>query len=196
MVMNQQLDPHALLDAAADGDIAGVRRLLKAGVDVNARDGEDDTALHMAATSEIVYALVDAGANLAAKNDKEETPLHQAAADGDGPIVAALLIVGADPALTDWLDCTPLHHAESPEVVRHLVAAGAPVDRKNQAGETPIFWAVWNGRKAVVEALCHAGADIYACNHEGLSPMGATIKACHPKISKILHAFGAPAEQG
>ena len=174
-----------VMEAAADGDADALRLLLKVGGNPNARDEDGDTPLHAASTPETVYELARAGADMSAANDRQETALHTAAAEGDERVVAALLIAGADPHAADWAGCTPLHLAETPPVVQHIAAAGA----------TPLYWAAWNGRKAVVEALCRCGADVHQPNAEGVTPMTATIRACHPKISKVLTQFGAKKDE-
>src|SRR5580704_17779724 len=87
-------------DAAARGDIAAVRALLKQGVDPNGAQGDGSTALHWAAMNsnrEMAGLLIAAKANVKAETRLAGiTPLFLAAKDGASGIVADLLKAGAD----------------------------------------------------------------------------------------------------
>src|SRR5262249_42665871 len=93
-------EPSLLLLAARSGNLAVVRRILRAGADVNYRNKDGETALHFAAVKdspEIARTLIQGGAdlNLQAHRTKE-TPLHQAAIRGKLEVVRELLEHGAD----------------------------------------------------------------------------------------------------
>ena len=64
--------------------IAAIEMLMELGLDLNAANGNGDTALHVAVTGrgspEIVHYLIDHGANLEAKNKRGQTPLAAAMA--------------------------------------------------------------------------------------------------------------------
>jgi|ETN07SMinimDraft_1059922.scaffolds.fasta_scaffold27627_4 ankyrin repeat protein len=89
----------ALIDAARDGSIALVRRELSRGADVNAKDKDGFTPLHLAANKghkEIVKLLIAEGADVNAKDDGGRTPLHGTAYWGRKEIVELLIAKGAD----------------------------------------------------------------------------------------------------
>lgn len=76
---------------------------------------------------------------MVAVNDADEfgyTPLHAAAGYAQAEVMAYLLSVGADINAGDCDGDTPLHNAESGEVVNLLVSAGAVVDAPNKKGRT------------------------------------------------------------
>ena len=83
---------------------AVVKRLIDAGVDVNAPDSTGWTPLHFAAragSAEAVQLLLDAGAQVNVPDNKGITPLHRAVIDtNELPPLEAMLIAGADPNLS------------------------------------------------------------------------------------------------
>lgn len=99
----------------ADGQVgestALVSFLLEAGVNVNAKDCDDNTALHIAAWSgylEAVEKLVAAGADPRAEGRRRRTPLHVAAQWASPELVALLLSACSDVHSRDEGDETPL----------------------------------------------------------------------------------------
>ena len=77
--------------------------------------------------------------------------------------VGALLDAGADPAGTNGRGEASLHWAvrrdRSPEVLRLLLAHGAPIDARRLDGRTAYALAVLFGRDAAASTLRDAGAD-------------------------------------
>lgn len=89
-----------LLQASAKSNTPRVRKLLKAGVSVNASDGasSDNKALHWAVTygnTDIVKLLCEHQANVNIVNKAGLTPLHDAVTRGDLDIARILLENGA-----------------------------------------------------------------------------------------------------
>ncbi len=155
-------------DAAEHGDVAAVRNLLRAGVDVNETHGDGMTALHWAAEhgdAELAGMLIYAGANVGGGTRiGGYTPLHIASRHGHAGVVKALLAAKADPAdATHNSGATPLHlSAASPslETVRALLDRGADVNAREGAwGQTPLTFAASAGRLEIVRLLLEAGAD-------------------------------------
>lgn len=100
MVRNTWLDfPNkvgttVLMKAAEAGKAQSVQMLIDAGASVNAKDTQDNTALHLATpklNAEVLTALVAGGADLEAKNAKGESAL-QIAANGLNLAATKLLI--------------------------------------------------------------------------------------------------------
>ena len=71
----------ALIDAAKNGDLAGVQAELDKGVDVNAKVFNGWTPLHHAVYKEVVELLIAKGADVGAKDDDGTTPLDSAIKD-------------------------------------------------------------------------------------------------------------------
>lgn len=91
-----------------------VSNLLKIeGIDVNAKDGKGETALHQAAETDdldILSALIDAGAEVDAKSEFDVTPLHTAVSviNPQKDVVRILIEKGADPNAMSKKGKTPL----------------------------------------------------------------------------------------
>lgn len=92
-----------------------VEFLQQYGVDVNMRDREGKTALHIAAANnddEAICRLVELGAKRKLKDHKGETALHSAAAAGHTRVVELLLELAADINAKDKAGWTAVSHAE------------------------------------------------------------------------------------
>src|SRR5687768_12960494 len=164
-IIQAQSSPVA--EAAASGDVAAVRELLKKGVDVNEAQGDGTTALHWAAikgNTELAQMLIFAGANLRATTRLGGyTPLYLAAKGGHSAIVAALLAAGADPKATTTNGTTPLMIAAAAgdtRTITALVENGSEIDAKDTAkGETALMFAAAFNRADAVRLLLARGAD-------------------------------------
>ena len=88
---------------------------------------------------------------------------------------AGLLAAGADVAVRDNYDYTPLHQAAwsnaNPAVLETLLAAGADVAVQTNSGRTPLHLAAETENPAVIEILLAAGADLEARDEDGQTPL-------------------------
>lgn len=125
--------PRNIAEAAMVGQIEAVKDILAAGCDVNAKDKRGYAALHYAAM----------------RNDRALCEL--------------LIDHGADcDAHTDAGHDTPLHLADSPEIVRLLAASGADMDATALYGWTALYRAVYDDNIERAELLIEEGADVNA----------------------------------
>ena len=157
----------ALIDAAGsdDDDVGGVTLLLRHKVKVDARDENQQTALHHAAANgnvEIVEMLLDAHANANLRDGNGMTPLLVAVANGRHRVFAVIKERAAlDPDL-DWMHdangLSAIHHAmqnedTTPELIQALLHEGADSGERDALGRTPIELAARDGRWSLVQVL-------------------------------------------
>jgi cytohesin len=158
-----------LIDAGKRDDLAAVKSLLAAGLDVNAHSGDGSSALHWAAQNDdlaMADALIRKGAKVNATTDLGITPLWIAATNSSTAMIARLLQARADPNIAPATDGTPLMlvaQQGNVEAVKALLAAGADPNAREQArGQTALMWAVSAHRPEVVRALLDGHADLKA----------------------------------
>ena len=136
----------ALHQAAWRGDVQRLQALIAAGSDIEARDAQGRTPLHVATYARqaaAITALAKAGARLdVLENDRYDAITIAAVAD-DVPTLALLLSLGASAKqTTSRYDGTALiaaAHLGHDEVVRRLIAAGAPLDHVNNLHWTAVI---------------------------------------------------------
>ncbi len=165
-------EPLDIFRAAAEGDLAAIRRYVQEGHSVN--------------TSSLM------------EQTHGSTPLHAAVESRQAEAVQLLLDCGADANTTDLLDrWTPLHHAvfnEDAATVRLLLRAGAVVDILDYNEETALHHAALYGFAEGVRLLLEAGADpSLHSDYENNTPLHNT--ACSnvqsAACARLLLAAGA-----
>ncbi|MEZ5777180.1 MAG: ankyrin repeat domain-containing protein [Paracoccaceae bacterium] len=184
--------------AAHQGDVGEIRRLVRQGADVNARDRRRRTPTIVAAFASndaALKALAEAGADMNAQDEVGYDVVTIAAVAGDAELMSLALDFGNRPDLihTNW-DGTALiaaselgHH----EVVRRLIAAGAPLDHVNNLGWTALIEAVVLGdggsdHQETVRALIEAGADASITDRDGMTPLALAEASGFDAIARII----------
>lgn len=178
-----------VLAAAHAGDAAEINRLVSRGADVDARDRRNRTAAHIAAHGshdDALRALAAAGADMNAVDGQAYDVVTIAAVANDPALMSLALDLGNDRGLiTSPYDGTALiaaAHLGHVEVVKRLIAAGAPLDHVNNLHWTAVMEAVVLGdggpnHQAVLKALLDAGADRTLADRDGVTPL-AHAQAC------------------
>jgi ankyrin repeat protein len=184
--------------AAAKGDLAEIERLVADGERVNIQDSSSRTPLHVAAYRKhhaVVRALLRLGANPNALDADRYDILTIAAVQNDSELLAIALEGGANPRnVTTPYDGTALSaaaHRGHVEVVRTLIARGAPLDHANMRGWTALHEAVVLGNGgtnhvAIVEALVKAGADADIKDRQGNTALTYARQRRYDAMIKIL----------
>jgi len=157
-----------LPDAAMQGDRTAVQGLLREKVDVNAAQGDGNTALHWAALKDdlvLADVLLKAGADVKVKTRLGGmTPLFFAAKAGNASMIDVLLKAGADANSASTNGTTPLMLAAASgkaDAVKLLLDRGAQVNAADVTnGQTALMFAAAQNRDAVIALLAERGADL------------------------------------
>jgi ankyrin repeat protein len=132
--------------ASGKGRLGTVQYLLStAKYDVDARDINDETALHYACIHghiQVVQCLIEAGANVEAMNELGSTALHMASDFGHAALVVHLHAeANCNVRAANKHGLTSLHFASDNgylEIVQYLVeVAGVSIHTKDEDGNTP-----------------------------------------------------------
>jgi len=151
----QTADPGAELRAAATrGDLAQVRALLDAGVDVNARTDYGATALSYAADkghAQVVKLLLERGAEVDPEDTfYHSTPITWAGYNGHAEVVELLIAAGAKPSPALAMAV----NRDKVEVVKAVLASGK-LPLESLAGT--LAMARTSGKTEIVKVLEEAG---------------------------------------
>ncbi|EYC31526.1 hypothetical protein Y032_0004g2201 [Ancylostoma ceylanicum] len=150
------------------------------GIDLNTRNGDGMTPLHLASEwSKVsrVDALIKAGAEVDARSHDDATPLHCAAIGGHQLVVKHLLKFNADVNARMKDDLTPLHLAaynSCRTVVQTLVEMGADKEAKDSCSRTPLLLAsgsIASNGAFTVEYLVKNKAAVNIADNQGLTPL-------------------------
>jgi ankyrin repeat protein len=187
-----------LADAARRGDHAAMRKLVQAGVDVNAAGSDSSTALLLAVERDDTAAielLLAAKADVKAANRYGVTPIIAAATTGNATVIERLLEAGADPnsKMPDG-ETALMTAARTGRVaaVRALLARGADVNAKEPLrGQTALMWAAAENNADVISALVEAGADVKARSNGGFTAFLFAVRGGRTEAVRALVERGA-----
>ncbi len=203
--------------AVYQGDGAQVRRLIRAGADVNARNDYGSTPLTEAAETgdvDILGQLLKAGADPESSNDDGQTALMIIARTSNIAAAELLLKHRANVNATEkWRGQTALMWAaaeQQPAMVKLLVRRGANVDARatvnewmrhvtaegrkqdrNPGGFTALLYAARQGCAECARALLKGGAKVNLADPDGITPLLMAVMSMHFDTAKVLVEGGA-----
>jgi ankyrin repeat protein len=158
----QALRENALMKAVEKGQYDAARDLIDLGLDVNARDGRDRSALLRAIMNRDAAMIELLKAAGAVEPDEAGKELLAATRAGDLDRVRALIAEGVDLAVKDSIDQTALEQAveaRCADIVDALLGAGA-LDRETEESRGRLMnRAAFRRQPGIVRALLAAGAD-------------------------------------
>ncbi|NJM58189.1 MAG: hypothetical protein HC857_13165 [Synechococcales cyanobacterium RU_4_20] len=151
-----------------------VQRLIDQGVNVQVKDRDGNTSLHVLRSSEnIGRSLIQKGVPVNAKNSNfGNTPLHEVYYDRTAGVTALLLENGAQVDARNLEQKTPLHLAAEigkAEIVEVLIRNGADVNARSSNNSTPLHYGISHG--AVTRLLLQAGANPMLQSDSGEAPI-------------------------
>jgi len=185
----------SLRQAAKDGDLERLKKLIAEGADVNATDEKGWTPLHLASYrghADVVKLLIDHDASVNVQNEEGRTPLHYAGRRDHRGIAELLLAKGANVNAKDINGDTPLHitvEAGYKRVAELLIDEGADINAKSKSGWTPLHRAV--GNHDLVKLLISKGADVNAKLWGFETPLYLAARFGHKDVAEFLIAKGA-----
>jgi ankyrin repeat protein len=192
-----------LFAAAVAGDAASAVKLIAARANVNERDAYSRTPLHVATFAkqrEIITLLVKAGADINAQEHDRYDAVTIAAVADDVETLRLLLKLGANAkAITSRYDGTALiaaAHLGHDEVVKVLIAAGAPLDHVNNLGWTALIESIVLGNGGprhteTLRALVQAGANVNLPDRNRVTPLQLARGHDYAEMVRILEKAGA-----
>eukprot|EP00803_Ostreobium_quekettii_P011008 evm.model.scf_791.4 EVM.evm.TU.scf_791.4 scf_791:35567-44650(+) len=190
-----------LLDAVSEGDIDEVEQLIEDGADVDAVDGNGNTALMQATLDgelDVVRVLLDAGADVNKQGSFGATAIRIAVEIEDAAILELLLKSGADTEVRDEEGATPLVAAvifDALEMVKILLKAGADPDGPYLTfGYTPLMLAAQRSEVDITEELLKAKADVQYQAPSGVTPLHHAAAFGNAEVTIILLDAGADLE--
>ena len=189
--------------AAASGDIMGIAVAGAARANPNVRDGNGRTPLHVAAFRKqyaAVRALIKGGADPNALDRQRYDIVTIAGVANDLAMLKIALEGGASAKnTTSPYDGTALiasAHVGHVEIVKALIAAGAPLDHVNNLGWTALLETIILGdgganHTEIARALVAAGANVNLADKAGITPLAHAKRRGYREISSLLEKAGA-----
>ena len=189
--------------AAAAGNVAEIEKLASAGGKLEDKDGNSRTPLHVAVfmgKRDAARALLRLGANPNALDGQRYDIITIASVANDVPMLKLAIEGGASAKnITSPYDGTALiaaAHLGHAEVVRTLIAAGAPLDHVNNLGWTALIESIVLGdggknHTDTLEALVKAGANVNLADRSGFTPLRLARGRGYNAMARILEAAGA-----
>jgi len=189
--------------AAARGDVADIEKRIATGEDKEAVDARRRTPLHVAVyrkQRDAARALLRLGADPNRLEIDRYDIITIAAVANDVPMLKIALEGGGNPkAVTSIYDGTALiaaAHLGHAEVVRTLIAAGAPLDHVNNLKWTALIESIVLGdggrnHTETLRALVEAGANVNIADGNGATPLVLARGRGYRDMVAILEKAGA-----
>jgi uncharacterized membrane protein YfcA len=175
-----------------DDERAAMALVRSGGLDLNARNAQDETPLHRAVEkgmTSLTRVLVQAGADPNARSRNGESALHLASLDADPVIADLLLEAGADPLARNADGESVLMWASLSghiAVAQRLLRRGADANVKDLKGNLPLHAAADGGHLELVRLLLARTRDPHAKNREGQSAADYARSRGYSRIEKLL----------
>jgi len=161
-------------------DTATIGNILDRNLNVNTRNRDGDTPLHIAARMNRRDAgeyILARAADVFHANSAGDSPLRIALTHRSG--VLRWMFNPRTIEARDGMGNTMLHYVALWRMDRHIpfmIQQGISTEAANATGETPLFWAVHHDGASTVNALLAAGADLHARDSLGNSALHSAVR--------------------
>lgn len=186
-----QLTAEDWFRASRENDVSALKKFVAGGFADNTKDGDGDSALHLAAADGAQGSadyLLGRGLAVDLRGGSDRTPLMVAVMADQTQMVKWLLRQGADPKLKDNEGFNPLMLAVTGGCAGS-VAELAPYDRESL--DPALLLAALMGRDKVIDALTNYGASVYARMDDGRTPLMIAAENGFPEAVKLLLEIGS-----
>ncbi|WP_121616020.1 ankyrin repeat domain-containing protein [Virgibacillus halodenitrificans] len=189
--------------AAEQGDVAKLKEVIKAGIDINITDDEGRTAAMIATYAnkpEAVKLLIEKGINIDLRDNMQNNPFLYAGAEGYLEILKLTIEAGADPSLLNRYGGTALIPAAEHghiDVIKELVEnTEVDVNHINNLGWTALLEAIilsdgGEKQQETIQILIQHGADVNIPDNDGVTPLAHAKTKGFTEIVEILQRAGA-----
>ncbi len=184
-----------LISAAYYDSINVIHFLIAAGVDINQKDINGNTALQIACDkgyTNIVRLLLDSSAQVNVSNNNGCSPLVSALKQGSLEIVKLLVSSGANinSSDTDGLSlCMIAAQRGYTATIEYLYKAGACINTQDKAGNTALIHVLEFGHLTTAQTLINeCNADYRILNNKGQTALSIAQKICTDNSNyELLH---------
>jgi ankyrin repeat protein len=193
--------PCRLCEAAINGDLAKLTRMLDAGADINQRDEFGRSPLVNAVRSdhpEVAMELMKRGADVNLTSLENETPLMYTTEHGDLALTKELVRRGAILSISSMNGSSALYQATQNnhlDIVKFILESGVDVDfqplREKEGPGTALVSAVHSGYMDIARYLISKGADLEGTTSQGETSLIMSTYDNRPEFTSMLIEAGA-----
>ncbi|CAL1582216.1 unnamed protein product [Knipowitschia caucasica] len=191
LMCDNESDWSIMHDAAFNGRILNIQRLISQGQSVNLNTVDLVSPLHAACTqghTACAKLLLENGANINSATVGGHTALAEASAGGHEACVSLLLQRGAS-ATGSSLSSSPMHRAAEKgnlQCIEQLVQFGADVDQYIDQSGSPLNVACQHQQPSAVRKLLQLGADVNSAVSGETALHTAARLSCPQTVSALL----------
>ncbi|XP_059139291.1 serine/threonine-protein phosphatase 6 regulatory ankyrin repeat subunit C-like [Physella acuta] len=161
-----------------------ITNLIANNANIHARNGQGNTALHLAVKFDLEYSikvLIEHGANINDQNNEGNTPVFLMTND---KLIHFLVDARTDINLQNKLGETVLHHAFNVNAGRVLLEMGADMEICAHNGRTALMYATAAGKFSLAQFLVEHGGNVNVKDNERKTALMLAIENYTPNIMR------------